>query len=398
MRLSVFLTPFIALLQDVLPPTVAQERTLRFVTLVYRHGDRSPLGTYPTDPHKAAAWPQGFQQLTEVGILQQKALGRFLREKYDGFLSASYKPQEIYIRSTDYDRTIMSAQANLMGLYPNSEPGIGWRPVPVHTVPTKYDKLLKPPTRTCLRYQQLMEETINLPSYQAKMKAWKGFLTEMANHTGLTPEQLTLRSLWRVHDSLFCQKTHNLTLPSWATPQVLSTLAEMEAFNIDAHVGMHAGREKARFSGGVLLGAILSNFSKVVCRDLPLKMMMYSAHDSTLIALQGALGVYNGHPPPYAACHGFEFYQESNNSFSVVMFYRNESRQKLYTLDLPGCPTPCPLPLFIHLTKSVVPQDWHAECQNPQEGTGHTVTALAVVVGLLSTALIGAGILYWKKR
>lgn len=30
-------------------------------------------------------------------------------------------------------------------------------------------------------------------------------------------------------------------------------------------------------SAGVLLGAILSNFSKVACRDLPLKMMMYSA-------------------------------------------------------------------------------------------------------------------------
>nr|XP_028557695.1 testicular acid phosphatase isoform X2 [Podarcis muralis] len=426
MRLSVTLAPWILLLiQDILPLTLAQERTLRFVTLVYRHGDRSPLGTYPTDPHKAAPWPQGFQQLTEVGILQQKALGRFLRERYAGFLSASYKPQEIYIRSTDYDRTLMSAQANLMGLYPSSDPEISWRPVPIHTVPTKYDKLLKPPTRNCLRYQQLMGETINLPSYQAKMETWKGFMREMANHTGLKEEQLTLRGLWRVHDSLFCQvgilhhitaspqfasnhtflwcfflslqKTHNLTLPSWATPQVLATLSEMEAFNVEAHVGMHASQEKARFTGGILLGAILSNFSKVVCRDLPLKMIMYSAHDSTLIALQGALGVYNGPPPPYAACHGFEFYQESNNSFSVSMFYRNESSHQPHTLSLPDCPTPCPLPLFIHLTKAVVPLDWDAECQNPRAGTGRTLTALAVVVGLLSMALIGVGIMYWRR-
>ncbi|XP_042330520.1 testicular acid phosphatase isoform X2 [Sceloporus undulatus] len=397
MRLSETLASLMICIHNSLHFTAGQERTLRFVTLIYRHGDRSPLGTYPTDPHKAAVWPQGFQQLTKIGILQQKALGRFLREKYDGFLSAAYKPQEIYIRSTDYDRTIMSAQANLMGLYPNLDPETGWSPVPIHTVPIKYDKLLKSPTRTCHRYQQLMEETINLPSYQAKMKGWKGFIKEMSNYTGLKLEQLTLRGLWRVHDSLFCQKMHNLTLPSWATPQVLTTLAEIEIFNVEAHVGMYATQEKARFTGGLLLGAILSNFSKIVCRDLPLKMVMYSAHDSTLIALHGALGLYNGHPPPYAACHGFEFYQESNNSFSVAMFYRNTSDQPPHVLALPGCSTPCPLPRFIHLTRPVVPHDWDAECQNPRKSTGRTVTSLAVAVGLLSMALIGMGILYWRR-
>ncbi|ETE68547.1 Testicular acid phosphatase-like protein, partial [Ophiophagus hannah] len=330
--------------------------------MVYRHGDRSPLSTYPTDPHKAAAWPHGFQQLSEVGILQQKALGKFLRERYAGFLSPSYKPQEIYVRSTDYDRTIMSAQANLMGLYPNSHPEIPWKPVPIHTVPAKYDKLLKPPTRTCQRYQQLMEETINLPSYQAKLTEWK--------------------------------KTHNMTLPSWATAQILATLSEIEVFNIEAHVGMHAAQEKARFIGGLLLGAILSNFSKMVCQDLPLKMIMYSAHDSTLIALQAALGVYNGHLPPYAACHGFEFYQESNN---VAMFYHNRSDQRPHILPLPGCPTPCPLPLFIHLTRTAIPKDWDIECQNPQSGPGRAVIALAAAVGVLSVTLLGMGVLYWRR-
>lgn len=30
-------------------------------------------------------------------------------------------------------------------------------------------------------------------------------------------------------------------------------------------------------------------------------------HDSTLLALQGALGLYDGNTPPYAACMAFEF-------------------------------------------------------------------------------------------
>ncbi|KAK9395463.1 testicular acid phosphatase like [Crotalus adamanteus] len=106
---------------------------------------------------------------------------------------------------------------------------------------------------------------------------------------------------------------------------------------------------------------------------LPRRRLDSLEHDSTLIALQAALRVYSGRPTPYAACHGFEFYQESNNSFNVAMFYRKRSDQRPHILPLPGCPTPCPLPLFIHLTRTAVPEDWDAECQNPQSGPGNEI-------------------------
>lgn len=35
-------------------------------------------------------------------------------------------------------------------------------------------------------------------------------------------------------------------------------------------------------------------------------------HDTTLVALQMALDVYNGKQAPYASCHIFELYQEDN--------------------------------------------------------------------------------------
>lgn len=56
--------------------------------------------------------------------------------------------------------------------------------------------------------------------------------------------------------------------------------------------------QESRAQGEVARGRGRSQLSTdLLCRQ----------HDSTLLALQGALGLYDGHTPPYAACLGFEF-------------------------------------------------------------------------------------------
>ncbi|XP_072448026.1 prostatic acid phosphatase-like [Chiloscyllium punctatum] len=363
----------------------AEGRRLHFVNLVYRHGDRSPIHTFKTDPHKPDEWPQGFGQLTQVGMRQQYELGQFLRKRYEDFLNSSYERQEIYVRSTDIDRTLMSAEADLAGFYPPHgqqvfRTNLSWQPIPVHTVPTMDDWLLLYPLRNCPRFEQLQNETKNCWEYKKTMQDNREFLKTLAKNTGTPFANLTLFNLWMIYDALFCEQVHNFTLPSWATPEQMEHLRQLKEFGIRSEFGLYQTKDKSRLQGGVLLKQILENITRSIneTNSTPrLKMIMYSAHDTTIIALQMALGIYSL-APTYAACHIFELYKETNGSYTVEMYYRNESNSKPYLVTLPSCTEKCPLEKFIEITAETIPKNWAEECE-----LRHSTIQIGWILGLV---------------
>ncbi|CAF2975502.1 unnamed protein product, partial [Rotaria sp. Silwood2] len=123
---------------------------------IYRHGDRTPNFLYRKSNVDESFWPNGFGQLTVRGQIQQIRLGQYIRERYSQLLNSTYVASEIFVRSTDLDRTLMSAYSNLLGLYPTSKDKLNqilleleqeniwpkilpWQPIPVHTVPESID-------------------------------------------------------------------------------------------------------------------------------------------------------------------------------------------------------------------------------------------------------------------
>ncbi|XP_011370515.1 prostatic acid phosphatase isoform X1 [Pteropus medius] len=342
---------------------VAKE--LKFVTLVFRHGDRSPIETFPNDPIKESSWPQGFGQLTQLGMEQHYELGEYLKTRYGKFLNESYKHQQVYIQSTDVDRTLMSAMTNLAALFPPEgisvwNPSLPWQPIPVHTVPLSEDRLLYLPFRNCPRFQQLQRETLKSEEFQKRLQPYKDFVETLPKLAGYHGKDLF--GIWsKVYDPLFCERVHNFTLPSWATGDAMTKLKELSELSLLSLYGIHKQKEKSRLQGGVLIDEILNNMERATQPLNHRKLVMYSAHDTTVSGLQMALDVFNGILPPYASCHLMELYLEKGEYF-VEMYYRNETQHEPYPLTLPGCTHSCPLRKFAELVASVIPQDWPTEC------------------------------------
>ncbi|XP_004704234.1 prostatic acid phosphatase [Echinops telfairi] len=224
-----------------LEPGVAAKE-LKFVTLLFRHGDRSPIETFPNDPIKESAWPQGFGQLTQVGMEQHYKLGEYLRRRYETFLNESYKREQVYVQSTDVDRTLMSAMANLAALFPPEgisiwNPNLPWQPIPVHTVPVSEDKLLYLPFKHCPRFKELEDETLKTEEFQKRLRPYKDFIEMLPTFSGYQGQDLF--GIWsRVYDPLFCERTHNFTLPSWVTEDIMAKLRELSGVSLVALAGV----------------------------------------------------------------------------------------------------------------------------------------------------------------
>jgi hypothetical protein len=279
---------------------------------VFRHGDRSPVDTFPTDPYKEDSWPQGFGQLSLIGMKQEYYLGEVIRDRYieSGYMSSNYNRSQIYVRSTDYDRTLMSAQCVLGGLYPPTpdqefKPGLQWQPIPVHTVPKNEDTLLRPWSH-CNTFNDIITQTQRSIEYQQVEEQYRNLLDELSVYTGKT---INLKDIWVLQDTLLIQQIYNMTMPPWFNTSLMETLTKIASFTLNS---MYNSDEKRRLTGGVWANKVLTDMNSKANDELnDLKMVLYSAHDTTVAAALNVFNLFDKILPPYCATFIIELY--SNN-------------------------------------------------------------------------------------
>ncbi|TKR93007.1 hypothetical protein L596_007544 [Steinernema carpocapsae] len=222
---TIFLLVF--LLSNVSDSFVTGGKVLN-VQALWRHGDRSPVGTYPTDPHQESSWTVSWGELTTKGMEQHYKQGLKLKREYIdnlNFISPNYTSKQILIRSTDSKRTLASAYSNLAGFFSDSEgtsPSekkwpMNWTPVPVHTVSQKDDLLLSPFAH-CPRRVYLHNMRFSKKDFQELLDRNKDLFDLIRKHA-----EIEISDFFRLvsfANGLYIEKLYNLPLPSWITEDV----------------------------------------------------------------------------------------------------------------------------------------------------------------------------------
>ncbi len=301
------------------------EGKLAFVTMVTRHGDRAPFANIDNAKYK---WGTPLSELTPVGMNQEYNLGKSLNKRYIEdmkLLKKDYVGQSIFTLSSHTNRTVVSAQSLLIGLYP---PGTGplmenkkealpkrFQPIPIMTL-TEASKLIMFPY---LDYLKVLKENVyNTKVWQDKEKE---LAPEFKNWTKILGNKITgLNDVLSVGDVLIVAKAHEKPLPKGLSQQEADKIIELTSWGLTQQF---KSQKVSYIMGAQLVNKIIKNLKDAATGKTGFKMIYYSGHDLTLLQIMGTLGVSLEKAPGYAANIQFELYKD-DAQYSVKIRYNGD--------------------------------------------------------------------------
>ncbi|XP_040078543.3 testicular acid phosphatase [Ixodes scapularis] len=344
-------------------------RDLDVVIGLLRHGDRAPLGTFPTDLNpNSTYWKYGYGNLTDRGIETMRNVGKYVRERYQGFLTDD--PEETQVRSSFSYRCVMSALLLLEELYPSKSPDES----NLARMPEDNDKY------TLICEPQIKKQLLKLLDPFSGLLDLTWFLIRATHELGLSllsdatkvPEGL---------DAVQVEKEYGLSIPSWFEDRL-----DLLSYNSRRLYALIA-QALIRNMGGELLRDISTlledryqlagNNTKNAPVAIPglqnatrhSKFLLFSYHDLNIMATLMALNETFSQKPHYGSLVLFQVTKKDQSEPEITILYRNGTAEP-EVFPIVGCPMPCSVNKFIKVVRDQFPEAFTAEsCGLPSNYT-----------------------------
>jgi Histidine phosphatase superfamily (branch 2) len=372
------------------------------IHVITRHGSRTAV---PTSSSSSQA---KLGTLTAMGERQMYDVGLWLRRRYGvaDTLLRTYAGHDVRIESSEFERTIASANALTLGLFPPSNrtsrknllpPNI-YLSIPVY-MKSYRDDIFLVAYDNCPQYNRNMLNFFASQDWADIEAENKDFLIKLGsmsmfqayvNDDGYIP----LNELWNVYDyfevikaqcidasdtttmeETICQSI-NLSEEEYITLSSLAHQAELQKYsniaakdwlggNLLFRIHERMGGDVSEFSPGTSPSDTTGNR----------KFYHYSAHHATLLSVLAALNI----PPPsnevipgYGAALVFELYADpATNEHFIYILYKEATQDTGMTIRFPEGPCEgqisCPLEKFTSILSSFSfssLEEWCFVCDN----------------------------------
>lgn len=308
--------------------TLAAEEKLIFAVSLIRHGDRAPYEKLDSRVIKYE-WPEGIGELTPEGMRQEYLLGKELRKRYVKeyeLLPPGFRTNSMYVLSTSSNRTLMSAQSLLAGLYPDGTgpklrngvralPNLH-QPIPVMTIPRKVKNIINPEHEDPERVQQLIVKYAFIqPEWVKTNRELAADFKRWSRILGV--EIKDLNDFLVPADHVYCMSLHGVPLPKELTKNDLDKIIHLK---MKACAIRFVPKELAHHMASGFLRTLSSDLQAVVDGKQKYRYILYSGHDDSILGLMSALDEPLENNPPYGSHIEFELYRDGTDYF-VKTFY-----------------------------------------------------------------------------
>lgn len=317
----------------------------------------------------------------QAGAKNQYELGQWLGKRYQSLFAEAYEENKIEILSSNFNRTIRSAEITLRGIFSNmkgSDFEFNEDTLDIQTIPDEKDHLVKNNV-SCAKLDELYAELMTEEPFRMNETLYE----HLRNFT--QSNICSLEKAFILYDTLRTEVLHNFTLPEW-TKEVYPDVLKEEALHY--FLSLTHTKEIARLKVGPLWNKILSFFKDYVSspRGYP-RVFIISGHEFTLVNLLNSIGAFDQRLPSFSSCIVFELRRSiDEEDFFVETYFKDEGDFKKVRFQ--NCSFKCKLNDVGTSLESILvtPIVWEDEC-NPMGPPYIGYLICGIGVGLLVLTL-----------